>query len=161
MKDLLRQSVERLTEAFADIICLIEPLSVRENYYLRSYDTAIDIVKEINHPNLKIMLDTYHLQKLHSSGDENDGTIIEQYIERLSPYIGHVQISQVPARDSPMNDGQIHFDSVIPLIRRLYSGSIGLEYFGKLLFSCDFWKVCCFNAKLVSPFLFHERILYF
>lgn len=50
-----------------NVTCLIEPLSTRPNYYLRSYDTALALVKELNEPNLKIMFDTYHLQRLHGN----------------------------------------------------------------------------------------------
>lgn len=50
-----------------NITCLIEPLSTRLNYYLRSYSTAIDIVKSSKIDNLKVMLDSYHLQRLHGN----------------------------------------------------------------------------------------------
>ena len=50
-----------------NVTCLIEPLSMRPNYYLRSYDTALQLVKELNEPNLKIMFDTYHCQRLHGN----------------------------------------------------------------------------------------------
>lgn len=49
------------------IMCLIEPLSIRINYYLQSYSTAIDIVKSSKSDNLKIMLDSFHLQRLHGN----------------------------------------------------------------------------------------------
>ena len=49
------------------ILCLIEPLSTRANYYLRSYSTAVDIVKSSNMDNLKVMLDSFHLQRLHGN----------------------------------------------------------------------------------------------
>ena len=49
------------------ITCLIEPLATRKDYYLRSYDLAMDIVTELKRPNLMIMLDTFHLQMLHGN----------------------------------------------------------------------------------------------
>ncbi|CAF4384263.1 unnamed protein product, partial [Adineta steineri] len=49
------------------IMCLIEPLSIRLNYYLQSYSMAIDMVKSSKTDNLKIMLDSYHLQRLHGN----------------------------------------------------------------------------------------------
>ena len=58
-----------------NVTCLIEPLSIRPNYYLRSYDTALQLIKELNEPNLKIMFDTYHLQRLHGN--------ISHYLEVL------------------------------------------------------------------------------
>lgn len=49
------------------IMCLVEPLSTRPNYYLRSYSTAMDIVQTSQSDNLKIMLDSLHLQRLHGN----------------------------------------------------------------------------------------------
>jgi hydroxypyruvate isomerase len=48
-------------------MCLIEPLSTRPDYYLRSYSTAMDIVKSSKIENLKVMLDSFHLQRLHGN----------------------------------------------------------------------------------------------
>ena len=53
------------------VTCVLEPLSIRPNYYLRSYPLAKDIVKQLNRSNVKVMLDTYHLQKLHGNLTEN------------------------------------------------------------------------------------------
>lgn len=49
------------------IMCLVEPLSTRPNYYLRSYSTAMDIVRSSPSDNLKVMLDSLHLQRLHGN----------------------------------------------------------------------------------------------
>lgn len=49
------------------IMCLVEPLSTRPNYYLRSYSTAMDIVRSSPTENLKVMLDSLHLQRLHGN----------------------------------------------------------------------------------------------
>jgi len=49
------------------IMCLIEPLSTRPDYYLRSYTLAMDIVKSSNIDNLKVMLDSFHLQRFHGN----------------------------------------------------------------------------------------------
>lgn len=65
MKKLLAKGAQYLNKF--NVTCLIEPLSTRPNYYLRSYDTALELVKELNEPNLKIMFDTYHLQRLNGN----------------------------------------------------------------------------------------------
>ncbi|XP_054162978.1 putative hydroxypyruvate isomerase [Oppia nitens] len=105
------------------VMCVIEPLSIRPNYYLRSYDLAKQLVQEINQPNVKLMLDTYHLQKLHGN--------ITQYIEALKPYIGHIQVSQVPLRDCPINEGEINHNYVLKQISQVYDDYVGLEYINK------------------------------
>jgi hypothetical protein len=46
----------------------------------------------------------------------------------MQPMIGHVQVSQVPARDSPDNEGEINFDYFFRLMAKLPIDLIGLEY---------------------------------
>lgn len=101
---------------------VIEPLSIRPHYYLRSYDQAVDIVMKLDQDNLKIMLDTFHLQKLHGN--------LTDFIERKIPSeaIGHVQVSQTPLRDCPMNPGEVNHVYILKKISKVYDGVIGLEY---------------------------------
>ncbi|CAF0776902.1 unnamed protein product [Adineta ricciae] len=104
------------------ILCLIEPLSTRSNYYLQSYSTAMSIVQSSNSNNLKIMLDSFHLQRLH-------GNLTER-VKELTPFVGHVQISQTPNRDCPMSEnGEVnHRYFLSSLIAPFYQDYIGLEY---------------------------------
>lgn len=106
------------------ITCVIEPLSIRDNYYLKSYEDAVDIVSN-GGSNLKIMLDTFHLQRLHGN--------LTEYISNKIPkeHIGHVQISQTPLRDCPMNEGEVDHKYVLSKINEVYDGVIGLEYNNK------------------------------
>ena len=104
------------------ITCVLEPLSIRPNYYLRSYDVANDIVCQLKRPNVKVMLDTFHLQKLH-------GNLTEFIDKKLSPeLIGHVQVSQTPLRDCPLNEGEVNHGYILKKIAKVYDGIIGLEY---------------------------------
>ena len=43
---------------------LIEPINPYwvPNYFLNDFDIAQNIIEEINHPNIKLMLDIFHLQ---------------------------------------------------------------------------------------------------
>ncbi|CAG2182080.1 unnamed protein product [Oppiella nova] len=66
------------------------------------------------------MLDTYHLQRLHGN--------LTHYINDLGPYVGHVQISQVPDRDCPVGEGEINHNYALKQISRVYDGYVGLEY---------------------------------
>lgn len=72
----LKYTVDRFKAE--DIIGLIEPINSYSvpNYYLNSYDKAIEIVKKINSPHLKLMFDLFHLQ--HIKGNITN-TIKENY----------------------------------------------------------------------------------
>jgi hydroxypyruvate isomerase len=51
----------------------------------------------------------------------------------MIPFVGHVQISQTPKRDSPMSeDGEVnHRYFLLKLVAPFYQDFIGLEYNGK------------------------------
>lgn len=107
------------------IIGLIEPINQRSvpNYYMSSYVAAVDLIKKINSPNLKIMLDVFHLQQLHGNLTSN--------IESLASagLIGHVQIAQVPLRGEPNTSGEINFTYLFSVLEKInYNGWVGLEY---------------------------------
>lgn len=105
------------------ITVLIEPLAIRPAYYLRDYNLALDIIRRLGQPNLKVMLDTFHLQKLHG--------VSESWLERIAPFVGHVQISQSPKRDMPLNPGPVDHRWALSKIDSFYKDFVGLEYFSK------------------------------
>lgn len=54
-------------------------------------------------------------------------------VNELRNQTGHVQISQAPLRDSPVNAGEINFEYFLGLIAKSgYSDYVGLEYNGEL-----------------------------
>jgi len=105
------------------IMGLIEPLcpQVRSDYFLQSYDKAVEYVKKVNSRNIRLMLDIFHLQMLHGNLSTN--------ISKLAKYVGHVQISQAPTREEPSAPGEIDYRYILNLLSELgYKDFIGLEY---------------------------------
>ncbi|PSN55402.1 putative hydroxypyruvate isomerase [Blattella germanica] len=105
------------------IVGLIEPINPYSvpNYYMNSFDKGLQVVKEVNSPNLKLMLDIFHLQQI--SGN------LTRKITELLPYVGHIQIAQVPDRNEPNTKGEIEYKYIFSLLEKLkYDGWIGLEY---------------------------------
>ena len=120
---LLKHGAKRLAEH--NLVCVIEPLSIRKAYYLRCYSQAKSILEQLDQPNLKILIDSYHMQMLNG----NLTTIVSELREQT----GHVQISQAPLRDCPANTGEINFDYFLGLIAKSgYRDYVGLEYNGEL-----------------------------
>ncbi|CAL8114208.1 unnamed protein product [Orchesella dallaii] len=102
---------------------LIEPINNQTvpGYILNSYDLAISIVESIGSPNIRLMMDFFHLQQIHGN--------LSKRIEQSLPYTGHIQIAQVPARNEPDSQGEIDFQYVLSLLVKYnYEGWIGLEY---------------------------------
>lgn len=102
---------------------LIEPINrySAPNYYLNSYERATDVLDKINSPNLKLQLDVFHLQQIKGDLTNN--------IKKFLPYVGHVQLAQVPERNEPDTPGEIDYGYIFRLLEELdYGEWIGLEY---------------------------------
>jgi len=105
-----------------NITALIEAINDRDipNYHLNYVDDALSIIREINHPSLKLQLDLYHAQIM--SGD------LTNIINKSIKYTKHIQIASPPNRYEPDN-GEINYPFVFNMINELnYKGYIGCEY---------------------------------
>lgn len=89
------------------------------NQYL--HIAALDVIKKINTPNLKLMLDMFHMQQICGNLTNNLRDVIE--------YVGHVQIAQVPQRNEPDTPGEINYQYILETLQQYgYDDWIGLEY---------------------------------
>ena len=55
--------------------------------------------RKLDHPNIRLQLDIFHLQQM-------EGNICRQ-LEKLLPWVGHVQLAQVPGRGEPDSPGEL------------------------------------------------------
>ena len=119
--------VENLTYACeqaqkAGMSILIEPLNRHDapGYFLSMTGEARRIITEVNAPNLRLMFDCYHVQRME--GD------LSQRLEELLPLIGHIQFASVPERRAP-DQGEVAYGHVFKVIRDLgYTAPLGAEY---------------------------------
>lgn len=101
---------------------LIEPLNHYNapGYFLTTVEQALDIIREVGMPNLRLMFDFYHVQIM-------GGDVVRRF-EAALPWIGHVQIASVPDRGAP-DHGELHYPFVLREVRRLgWTRPIGAEY---------------------------------
>jgi len=102
---------------------LLEPINTRVDipgYFYDSTAAAMDVIAEIDRPNVRLQYDAYHMQIME--GD------LARTIERLLPAIGHIQIADNPGRNEP-GTGEIAYHWLLPHIDALgYAGAIGCEY---------------------------------
>ena len=118
--DNLRRGADKAAGKGAMLV--IEPLNTRSapGYFLTHAQQAVDIIGEVDRPNVKLLFDVFHLQIM-------DGDIIMR-LEKLLPLIGHVQIAAVPSRAEP-DEGEINYPAVFDALDRLgYKGWVGCEY---------------------------------
>lgn len=104
------------------ITVLIEPLntSVSENYHLVSADRGAETIAAVGAPNLKLMVDYFHLCVMEKER--------RPVLERVLPVIGHVQFASIPDRQEP-DLGEVDYAQLLPwLVENGYNGHFGAEY---------------------------------
>ena len=89
-------------------------------YFLRTQAQAVDYIKELALPNIRLQFDFFHRQM--QEGNVAGG------LRACFPFIGHCQIAGAPERHEP-NRGELHYPYLFSLLEELgYSGVIGCEY---------------------------------
>lgn len=101
---------------------LIEALNTNDipGFYLSSTADAVALIAEVNHPNLFIQYDVYHMQVMEGN--------LTDTIRKNIGRIGHIQIADVPGRHEP-GTGEINYTNLFRFIDEAgYDGFIGCEY---------------------------------
>ena len=109
--------------AAGGITLVLEPLNSlvdHEGYFLDSAKQAAEIIRKINHPNVKMIYDVYHMQIM-------EGNVID-FIRKNIDIIGHFHSAGVPGRHE-LTSGELNYNNIIAEVDRLpYDGYFGLEY---------------------------------
>lgn len=108
--------------AAAGVTLVVEPLNAidQPRYFIHSTADGMAIVEAVNHPHVRLQYDVYHAQM-------TEGNLIAT-IKRYLPFIGHMQISDVPGRHEP-GTGEINYPAIFAALEQMgYAGYIGLEY---------------------------------
>jgi hydroxypyruvate isomerase len=115
------RAADRLAEVDATV--MLEPINTRVDvpgYLLDSTRLALECISAADRPNIQLQYDVYHMQIME--GD------LMRAVERLLPWIGHIQIADNPGRHEP-GTGEIAFDRLLRHVDALgYAGHIGCEY---------------------------------
>lgn len=112
----------RLLEG-SDVVLLLENLNSRVDHigtFLDSTVECLDIVEEVDSPNVRALYDHYHSLVMN----ERPESVLAGRID----LIGHVQTADVPGRHEP-GTGTTDWDNELRVLYDLgYRGRIGLEY---------------------------------
>jgi len=101
---------------------LLECIHLEENphYYLTSATEAIEIVREVNHPQVKFLYDIYHEQM-------SFGQLIEK-LEKHIDVIGLIHVADVPGRHEP-GTGEINYGNIYRKLAELkYNHMVAMEF---------------------------------
>lgn len=105
-----------------NITILIEPLNHYDapGYFLQTTDQALQIITQVNAPNLKLMFDCYHVQRMEGN--------LTHKLTTLLPHIGHIQFASVPTREQP-DFGEVNYAHIFDHITAQgYTAPLGAEY---------------------------------
>jgi len=123
------RKLKEISKVAADnnITLVIEPLNPvinHKGYWLTKTTEVVDIIMDVNSPNLKILYDIYHQQV-------TEGNILHN-IEKYFPLIGHFHSAGVPGRNELLG-GELDYKNIFAAIDRAgYKGFIGLELAPKI-----------------------------
>jgi D-psicose/D-tagatose/L-ribulose 3-epimerase len=108
----------------AGVLLAVEPLNRFETYFLNSCAQGIDLCAQVNHPNFKMLVDTFH-----TNIEEKD---VRAAFADNGPALGHVHISEndrsIPGR------GNVNWDEAWAGLKYSgYDGWLVIEAFGQAL----------------------------
>jgi len=101
---------------------LLENIDQEENpkYYLTSVAEGFEIIRKVNHPNVKFLYDFYHEQIA-------EGNLIEK-LEKNIDLVGLVHIADVPGRHEP-GTGEINYANIFRKLAELkYDRYAAMEF---------------------------------
>src|SRR5216117_1565998 len=104
---------------------LLENIDQEENpkYYLTSVAEGFEIVRKVNHPNVKFLYDFYHEQIA-------EGNLIEK-LQKNIDLVGLVHVADVPGRHEP-GTGEINYSNIFRKLGDLgYSRFVAMEFVPK------------------------------
>ncbi len=108
--------------AKAGVKPVIEPINPYDmhGFLLNKPSLGFDLVRELNHPNLKVQYDVYHAQRTEGN--------VTHTIKQEFNLIGHVQIADSPYRNEP-GTGELNYPYILNALDEVgYDGWVGLEY---------------------------------
>jgi hydroxypyruvate isomerase len=105
-----------------NIQLLVESLNSGDvpGFYLSRTTDALALLDEVDHPNLWLQYDIYHMQIMEGNLTQT----IKTHLQRIA----HMQLADVPGRHEP-GTGEINFTNLFRSIDQVgYAGWIGCEY---------------------------------
>jgi len=105
-----------------DITILVENIDPEENpkYFLTSVEEGFDIIRAVNHPQVRFLYDFYHEQIA-------EGNLIEK-MEKNIDLVGVFHIADVPHRHQP-GTGEIHYTNIYKkMVELKYDRYIAMEF---------------------------------
>ena len=124
-----KRSVESVKEIMKSaeekgITYAVEVVNRYESSLVNTAEEAMDYISRVGSPNLKILLDTYHMNIEEDS--------FEQAIKLVGDKLGHFHVGE-PNRRPPSTNGRMPWDEITLALKAIqYEGAIVMEPFIKM-----------------------------
>lgn len=109
--------------AKAGVTLIVEPLNTKVNhkgYFLDSCVAGLKLMKEVDHPHVRLLFDIYHEQV--QVGD------VTRTIQAAAPYTRVFHVADNPGRNDP-GTGEMNYDNIYKAIKKTgYEWYITMEY---------------------------------
>lgn len=109
--------------AKAGVTLIVEPLNTKVNhkgYFLSNCVDGLRLMKEVNHPNVRLLFDLYHEQV-------ERGDVIRTALAAM-PYVRVFHVADNPGRNEP-GTGEMNYANIYKAIAKAgYEGYITMEY---------------------------------
>jgi sugar phosphate isomerase/epimerase len=103
-----------------DITLAIEPLRSAETNIINTAAEGLELAREVNHPNVKLLVDFYHM----SQEDEKPEVLLEAGFD----YIKHIHIAAPKDRSWPLEEGGESYRQFFHYLKEIgYTGGISIE----------------------------------
>lgn len=114
-----------------NIILGLEYLNRFESYLVSCADDLIDLTLRTDHPNCRIMFDTFH-----ANIEEKN---IPEAIRKIGNQLVHVQLSENDR--GTLGNGHINFNEILSALSEIgYSGMLSIEAFSMKLAAANIWR---------------------
>ena len=120
----LKKNLKKAASAFSkyNILVTFEAVNTKDmpDFLIHNSEQMHDIMTELNHPNLKMQFDIYHMQIMEGHVDKT--------IKKYGDLIGHIQFADTPNRGEPFS-GNLNFHDIFEDIHfSHYHGYVSAEY---------------------------------
>lgn len=113
----LCRSVTEVAQQYG-VVVVLEPLRKEETNFINTVREGYSIVREVNHPNFRLLADLYHMACEEES---------PKSIRKAGKYLQHVHIAEKANRTPPACDGD-DFSPYFQALRKIhYNGNISIE----------------------------------
>ncbi|GAA6135862.1 TIM barrel protein [Oceaniserpentilla sp. 4NH20-0058] len=105
-----------------NILVTFEAVNLKDmpSFLIHNTEQMLSIMAELNHSNIKMQYDIYHMQIMDGNVDET----LTHHAEK----IGHIQFADVPGRSEPLS-GNLNFQRIFNVIEQShYHGFVSAEY---------------------------------